>query len=381
MTNAREAGRRAVPPLWALILALLLLLPALPALSPSALADEDTPEEKPDDTPDDDAGETEEPIVRAEVPWVRDVAAAKEQAAKEGKDLFIDFTGSDWCGWCHRLEDEVLTHASFVEAAKKDFVFLYLDFPRGDEKKAQVVDPELNEKLKESLGVEGFPTIILATASGEPYGRTGYQEGGPEAYLENLAHLREAGQAVKKLIADAKHEDTEVLKAAFPVLAENELLGYAPYDWTLAAVEKLDPKGDLDLLPLVQAERERRLEAAEWTELEKLFPEPGQEPDRDAIITFIKASKYLAGPQFLNMVLGLTNWLLNEGRPQDAKALLARGAQDPLAQVHPQAIQIFEQMNKRADEMIAGPADDDDTGDDDGMDEPDEDDGDDGDGE
>ncbi|HIA27437.1 MAG TPA: thioredoxin family protein, partial [Planctomycetes bacterium] len=32
-----------------------------------------------------------------------DFDKAKETARSEGKDLLINFTGSDWCGWCQRL--------------------------------------------------------------------------------------------------------------------------------------------------------------------------------------------------------------------------------------------------------------------------------------
>jgi len=50
--------------------------------------------------------------------WLEDFAAAKAQAAKEGKDLFIDFTGSDWCGWCIRLDKEVLLTPEFKDLSE-----------------------------------------------------------------------------------------------------------------------------------------------------------------------------------------------------------------------------------------------------------------------
>lgn len=40
--------------------------------------------------------------------WVSDFAAAKKEAAESKKDLLVDFTGSDWCGWCIKLVDEVV---------------------------------------------------------------------------------------------------------------------------------------------------------------------------------------------------------------------------------------------------------------------------------
>ncbi len=31
--------------------------------------------------------------------WIEDFEKAKALAVDSGKDLFVDFTGSDWCGW------------------------------------------------------------------------------------------------------------------------------------------------------------------------------------------------------------------------------------------------------------------------------------------
>ena len=42
--------------------------------------------------------------------WYADFDKATAAAEKEGKDLLVDFTGSDWCGWCIRLDEEVFEH-------------------------------------------------------------------------------------------------------------------------------------------------------------------------------------------------------------------------------------------------------------------------------
>ena len=59
------------------------------------------------------------------LPWITDIRKAKTQAAAQGKDLFINFTGSDWCVWCKRLEAEVFAEESFVRKATENFVFLF----------------------------------------------------------------------------------------------------------------------------------------------------------------------------------------------------------------------------------------------------------------
>ena len=86
--------------------------------------------------------------------WHTDFEAAKKQAAKEKKDLLIDFTGSDWCGWCIRLKKEVFDEAAFEKGVADHFVLVELDYPRDKSKlsektKAQSKLPEA--QLKKAL--------------------------------------------------------------------------------------------------------------------------------------------------------------------------------------------------------------------------------------
>ena len=59
--------------------------------------------------------------------WIADFDEAVKLAKAEKKDLFVDFTGSDWCGWCKKLDAEVFSKEEFLTAAKKSFVLVALD--------------------------------------------------------------------------------------------------------------------------------------------------------------------------------------------------------------------------------------------------------------
>lgn len=120
--------------------------------------------------------------------WVTDFEAAKKKAADEGKDLFINFTGSDWCGWCIRLDEEVFSQKIFVSEAPTKFVMVKIDFPRKTSLSSAM--QKQNDQLAKDYHIQGFPTIVLADADGKPYAQTGYQEGGATAYLQHLAELR-----------------------------------------------------------------------------------------------------------------------------------------------------------------------------------------------
>lgn len=148
--------------------------------------------------------------------WTQDFDAAKATAAKEKKDLLIDFTGSDWCGWCIKLNDEVFSKDAFKEAAPKDFVLVELDFPQKPENVSKQSDEmkARNKKLSEEYGIRGFPTIILADAKGRPYAQTGYQPDGPEKYLAHLADLRKGREVRDEAFAKAaKAQGLEKAKA------------------------------------------------------------------------------------------------------------------------------------------------------------------------
>jgi thiol-disulfide isomerase/thioredoxin len=126
--------------------------------------------------------------------WHADFDVAAAEATKSGKDLLVDFTGSDWCIWCKRLDKEVFALEAFQKGVENDFVLVALDFPQAPEVAALVPNPVRNNELQAQYGIEGFPTILLMSAAGEVYGRTGYRPGGPEQYVEHLAELRTSGK-------------------------------------------------------------------------------------------------------------------------------------------------------------------------------------------
>ena len=266
----------------------------------------------------------------AVIPWVKDWAAAQAQARKDKKDLLINFTGSDWCGWCKRLESEVFAQASFLEQATKQFVFVFLDFPHAPELKKQVVDAALNDKLNETYGVQGFPTIILATAEGLPYGRTGYQEGGPEGYLTHLAQLRTGGDKIKALIAKGK-TDMASFKPGFEALVEAGLLSYPDYAWVIEHAEAQDKDGSLGLKPAVEKERGRQRAAIEEKALNEFLKgkKSKEEVDWAAVHGFLKQSKDLAGQPLFQMALHTGDWLLEKGRNAEAKEMYLLPLRDP----------------------------------------------------
>jgi protein disulfide-isomerase len=119
--------------------------------------------------------------------WLESVPRAMLVAAQKNRPLLLDFTGSDWCGWCIKLDKEVLSTDEFKAYAREKLVLVKLDFPKRREQPERT--KQQNRTLMEKYGVEGFPTLIVVDAGGQKLGTLGYVEGGPAAFLAKLKEL------------------------------------------------------------------------------------------------------------------------------------------------------------------------------------------------
>src|SRR5437016_6211609 len=120
--------------------------------------------------------------------WLTDLPKAQAQAKEEKKMVLLDFTGSDWCGWCIKLHNEVFSKPEFAEYARKNLVLVEVDFPR--KKKLGAEQKKANEALQQKYKIEGYPTIIVLNGEGKKIGELGYMPGGPKAFLAELEKVK-----------------------------------------------------------------------------------------------------------------------------------------------------------------------------------------------
>lgn len=120
--------------------------------------------------------------------WIEDYQLALDRASNENKTILINFTGSDWCKWCIKLDEEVFSHKEFVDYAEDNLVMLKIDFPTTFKQLPQE-EQSKRQQLQQKYGVRGYPTILLADAEGEVIGQTGYQPGGPQKYIDHLKEM------------------------------------------------------------------------------------------------------------------------------------------------------------------------------------------------
>lgn len=120
--------------------------------------------------------------------WVTDFNKAKAEAKESSKHILIDFSGSDWCGWCIKLDKEVFQKEAFKTYADEELVLMLADFPRDKSNQSESLQAQ-NEQLAREFGVRGFPTVFVLSPDGKVIGKTGYQAGGPEAYVEHIKQI------------------------------------------------------------------------------------------------------------------------------------------------------------------------------------------------
>ncbi len=123
----------------------------------------------------------------AEDMWLTDFEKAKQLSDELKRPILADFSGSDWCGWCIKLDKEVFSTKEFKDFASSNLVLLLVDFPA--RKSQSEKEKKQNKELAEKYGIEGYPTVLLLDKDGNVLAKTGYRRGGAEAYIEHLKKL------------------------------------------------------------------------------------------------------------------------------------------------------------------------------------------------
>lgn len=128
-----------------------------------------------------------------------DYDAAVKRAKASSKQVFVLFTGSDWCSWCVKLEEEVLSKREFLDYATNNWELVVADFPQ-----KKKIAPELKKRYRElqkKYGVRGFPTVLLLDAGGNKLHEGGYSAGGAEAWLKNFLRGCKTAPLVRKYLS------------------------------------------------------------------------------------------------------------------------------------------------------------------------------------
>jgi protein disulfide-isomerase len=135
------------------------------------------------------SGANDEIPLKADTALWLDYDQALRSSRETGKPVLLFFTGSDWCPWCQRLNDEVFETDEFRDWAATNISLVEVDFPQ--EKKLPGDRRIINETLKKTYDsrIKGFPTALFIDGNGTVLGRLGYEGGGPKPWIKKASQV------------------------------------------------------------------------------------------------------------------------------------------------------------------------------------------------
>lgn len=119
--------------------------------------------------------------------WHTQIEVAYKESQDTGKPIMANFTGSDWCGWCKKLDKSVFIHKEFKDWAKKNVVLLELDYPRRKQVPSEI--KQQNADLQRAFQVRGFPTVWLFELTKDDAGQFNVNALGKTGYTKTVAEF------------------------------------------------------------------------------------------------------------------------------------------------------------------------------------------------
>lgn len=177
--------------------------------------------------------------------FTMDLAAAKAYAAEKNLPILLDFSGSDWCGWCKLMDEQVFSKAEWKSYASNNVVMVLLDFPQ-DKSLVPEKYAERNATLAAEYGVQGYPTFIVLDSDGETVlGRlSAGRDKTPASFRTEVENLRQSSaSAIAAFAASLKPEDKAKFESLNTQLAEKREALKAAETELAAAQEKTDELG------------------------------------------------------------------------------------------------------------------------------------------
>lgn len=264
--------------------------------------------------------------------WLDDLDIAKETAQKENKDILINFSGSDWCGYCIKLDKNVFTKPGIMEKISETFIPVIIDAPQ-DRSKLSAKARMVNEKLAQNYQVDGFPTLLLCKSDGTEYVRTSFREMNAEEYVSHLLELRQKFHKLDEKLQSAMQETEENrLKALDSILKELKITTlteerFAEYRNEIVRIGNESKRGKfyggINNLVQLQSRMDELLNAARAGEIqrEEFFQKLKLLADR------AEEGESMTGRVLQHALIFAAQIHLNTGTPENGISLLEKAVQ------------------------------------------------------
>jgi thioredoxin-related protein len=121
-------------------------------------------------------------------PWLNNLDDARELAKKKHEFIILNFSGSDWCGPCIKMHEEIFETNVFRQYADSNLILVNADFPRLRKNRLPPDQQKRNDVLADKYNPKGvFPCTLLLDADGRVLKTwDGFFDGGPENFIGQI---------------------------------------------------------------------------------------------------------------------------------------------------------------------------------------------------
>jgi protein disulfide-isomerase len=99
------------------------------------------------------------------------------------------FTGSDWCVWCKKLDQDILKKPEFLAWSNMNVAKVEIDFPQNSVLPTEIASQ--NDALMAKYGqhVQTFPTVLFVDSKGTVLAKTGYINSDVNNWIDNAKQI------------------------------------------------------------------------------------------------------------------------------------------------------------------------------------------------
>lgn len=234
------------------------------------------------------------------LPEVATMEEAQAVARAEGRHIFVDFTGTDWCTACIHLRTKIVESPEFEAAMGKKFVLVPVDFPRTPELVAKLSEEVKRDReaMLVSYRIEGLPGVVLMDCNGLPFEVINGTRRNPADYLAlvqaGLDKLAARDAALAAAEGKSGMDRARALDAALKTLPE---VCRDKYKAVIAEINSLDPENTLGYKGLGDTTRQRIDQLADLRDLLMTFRGKTSLPDLQESIA--QLNSYLERPDLV----------------------------------------------------------------------------------
>lgn len=208
------------------------------------------------------------PLTTAEsLTWHTNLEKAIARAQKDHKDIYLEFTGTDWCPGCIHLKNTVQATMDFRDRARSNYICVLIDFPRKTKLPEQ--QAAYNENIRSLYNITSFPTVLLLDEQGRPYATVAGSAQNIEAYLKRLDQAQAIKTARNKDFDEAAQAtgDAEKLQVLHRALQTVDPALRPFYPDILQEIERLDPQNTLGYKGTVDRARIGKQQRSDYEKL------------------------------------------------------------------------------------------------------------------